>query len=107
MNRLVAMCIAGFTLAAAPVFAQEVPRQAQQAVTLVGLPVYSSDGEKIGEVVQVGQYEGQKAVVAKMEPAIGVGPQGVLIPDGAYTEKSDRIELPLTATEVKDTLSKE
>ena len=107
VKRLFALCIVGVALVAAPVSAQEVPRQAQQGITLVGLPIYSSDGEKVGEVVQVGLYEGQKAVVAKMEPAVGVGAKGVLIPDGAYTEKTDRLELPLTSSEVKDTLSKD
>ena len=43
-----------------------LPATAQQT----GGQFYSSDGEKLGEVTQVGMHEGRQAVVAQLEPAL-------------------------------------
>jgi len=91
-----------------PSFAQQAqPPAAQVQPPLVGLAVYSSDGEKLGQVTQVGTAEGKPAVRAELGGFLDVAPSLVLIPVGMFEQKPDRIELTMTAAEVKDTLSKQ
>jgi sporulation protein YlmC with PRC-barrel domain len=89
-----------------PAMAQQTPPDtAQQETSIIGLPIYSSDGEKLGEVTQVGLHEGQRAVVAQLEASLGEGAM-VLIPTEIMTQQGDHLELPMTVEEVKNTLSK-
>jgi len=86
---------------------QPQPPAAQVQPALVGLAVYSSDGEKLGHVTQVGTAEGKPAVGAQLGGFLDVAPSMVVIPVGMFEQKPDRIELAMTAAEVKDTLSKQ
>ncbi len=78
---------------------------AQTETDLMGLPVYSSDGQKLGEVTQVGNADGQVAVRAEMGEFLGIGSKSVIIPAEVYEQKGDRIELSMTAQEVRKRLS--
>jgi len=90
----------------APALAQQVPpAPTQQETTIVGLPLYSTDGEKLGEVTQAGMHEGQQAVLAEMGTFLGMGPKPVLIPAEMVTRKGDRAELTMRAEEVRKLLS--
>lgn len=80
---------------------------AQGEVALVGLPVYSSDGQKLGEVTQVGTAHGQRAVQAEIGGFLGIGSSPVVIVGNAFQEKGDRIELLMTADEVRDSVAKQ
>lgn len=44
---------------------------------------------------------------AEMEESLGIGSHNVIIFADAFQHKNDRIELSMTAAEVKDTLSKQ
>jgi hypothetical protein len=65
-----ALALAGTTTSA---LAQEQPPAAQPEVTLVGLPVYSSDGQKLGAVTEVGISGTQRAVRAEIGGFLGIG----------------------------------
>ena len=80
---------------------------AQVEPALVGLVIYSSDGEKLGHVTQVGIAEGKPAVAAQLGGFLDVAPSMVVIPVAMFEQKPDRIELAMSAAEVKDTLSKQ
>ena len=91
-----------------PSLAQQVPPPAAEAQPpLVGLAIYSSDGHKLGQVTQVGTASGQPAVRAELGGFLDVAPSAVVIPVSLFEQKSDRIELALTAEEVRATLSKQ
>ena len=99
-------------VAAGPVAAQQAPSAENQpgasaAAALVGLPVYSSDGQRLGQISEVGSSSGRPAVRAELEESLGIGSRNVIIFAHAFQQKSDRIELMMTAAEVKDTLSKQ
>lgn len=102
-------------LAATPLLAQQnQPQQGQtpspqmeQGKAMVGLPVFSSDGQKLGEVIEVGQSGGQEAIRAEMGEFLGLGSTAVVIGADIFQKKADRIELSMTAAEVKDTISKQ
>lgn len=98
----------GIALSAAPATAQQNEQSTPQAdLVLVGLPIYSSDGEKLGQVTQVGTAAGQRAVQAQIGGFLGVETSTVVIAANAFQQKPDRIELSMTAAEVGETLSKQ
>jgi len=100
------MIAVAIALSFPPAMAQQArPDTAQPGTSVVGLPIYSSDGAKLGEVTQVGTHEGQQAVVAQLEPSMGTAAR-VLIPAEMMTQRGDRLELPMTVEEVKKTISK-
>jgi hypothetical protein len=104
---LVAIVLAT-ALATMPASAQQSqPPATDLESALVGLPVYSSDGEKLGEIIGAATRGGQTAVRAEMGPFLGLGPSPVLIDAGVFQKKGDRIELTLTAAEVRERVSKQ
>jgi len=98
-----------------PSFAQQVPPPAQQieppAVLtehkLVGLAVYSSNGEKLGQVTQHVGTAGGQPVRAELGGFLDVAPSAVVLPATMFAQKPDRIEVSMTGAEVKETLSKQ
>ena len=99
-------------LAISPVSAQQGPspdKPAAQQVdpSIVGLSVYSSDGQKVGHVSEVGTSAGEPAIRADMGEFLGISPGSVIIGGKAFEKKADRIEIAMTAQEIKDTISKQ
>jgi sporulation protein YlmC with PRC-barrel domain len=94
-------------VAAGPGFAQERQPPAAQMESLVGLAVYSSDGQRLGEIREVGMSGTQPAVRADIGGFLDVAQSAVVIPINMIVQKPDRIELSMTAAEVKDTLNKQ
>lgn len=96
-------------LAIAPAIAQQQnqPTATEGAIAMVGLPIYSSDGEKLGQVTKVGTSGGQPAVQAEIGGFLGVEQSTVVISAAAFQQKPDRLELTMTAAEVGQTLSKQ
>jgi PRC-barrel domain len=112
---LVAAGILGAALAG-PLSAQQSPPaedrppapQLQADKAIIGLPVFSSDGQKLGEVTDVEAVSGdQPAIRAEMGEFLGIGSMPVVIAPDAFLKKDDRIELAMTAAEVRDTLARQ
>ena len=80
---------------------------AQTETELVGLPVYSADGQKLGRIINAATSYDRAAVVAEMGEFLGIGTTNVVIDPELFQRKLDRIELSMTAAEVKDTISKQ
>ena len=103
-----AAAVIAAVLIATPTLAQQTqPPAVQTEHPLVGLAVYSSDGAKLGQVTQVGTAGGQPAVRAELGGFLDVAPSAVVIPATMFEQKPDRIEVSMTAAEVKETLSKQ
>ena len=106
MRSVLAAVVLAVTLVTAPASAQQVqPPVTQEETALVGLPLYSADGEKLGEITQVGMHGEHKAVQAEIGGFLAMGPKTVIIPLVALEQKDGRVELGMTAAEVKDMLS--
>ena len=69
---LLAGALATVTTMSASAQQSQLP-PAQTETELMGLPVYSSDGQKLGEVTQVGNSDGQMAVRAELGETLGIG----------------------------------
>jgi len=98
-------------LAGAPARAQQKqePRPAAKVeAELIGLPIFSADGKRIGKVLAVGTDEDDHPVlVGEIERPLGmVGAELVAIPTDMFVRKTDRIELAITAAEIRSKLSR-
>lgn len=94
--------------AAAPAAAQSgrKPATGKADRALVGLPLFSSDGKRIGRIVAAGTDDDNQAVlVAEIERPLGIGSDAVAIPFDMYVRKGGRVELTITAAEVADRIS--
>ena len=80
------------------------PDTAQPETSVIGLPIYDSEGSKIGQAMQVGMHEGQQAISAQLEPSL-MGAK-VIIPATMMTQQGDRLELAMTAEQVRQQISK-
>src|SRR5262245_32366766 len=74
------------------------PRPSQPPPTteraVVGLPIFTSDGEEIGKVLATGTDEdGLAVLVAEIERPLGMGPIAVAIPTDMFAPMTDRIEI--------------
>ena len=83
------------------------PEAQQPDPGMVGLAVYSSDGQKLGQVAEVGMSAGSPAIRAEMGEFLGLGATSVVIHADAFERNGDRIEVAMTAAEIKDTISKQ
>jgi hypothetical protein len=74
---------------------------AGSSVLLVGLPVFTSDGQEIGKVIGWAKHQGEHLLIAEIEQRLGIGSQPLAIPIDMFVQRADRIELTLTAKQVK------
>jgi hypothetical protein len=107
----------GFAIAlaaAAPAAAQsdtpttnETPSVDQTEKQLIGAPVYSSDGEQLGQVVDGAMADGKpRAVRAELGQFLGLGTATAMISGEIVEQKTDRLEVAMTADEVRKVLTK-
>lgn len=85
---------------------QQATRQSQapaQQLNWVGLPIYSADGKKLGEVtaVQIAPDGKLQAVQAEMGYVLGLGANSVLISPDDLQLRENHIELPMPADDVR------
>ena len=84
--------------------ATEAPAQQQidQVEALVGLPIYSSDDQKVGQVKSVDAgANGTITLEAEIEGFLGLGSSSVRLTSDQFQQKGDRIVLSKTAGEVR------
>ncbi|MBO0764627.1 MAG: PRC-barrel domain-containing protein [Hyphomicrobiaceae bacterium] len=103
-DRLAAAAVA-LALAGAQATSQDAQRQpratSQPHQTPAGLPLYSSDGRKLGKVIATGlDSDDEPVLVAEIERPLGIGPQTIAIPTNMFVPRRDRIELTITEAEV-------
>jgi hypothetical protein len=71
------------------------------------LPIFTSDGVQIGEVAETGTDEdGHLVFLAELAKPLGIGTEIVAIPLELIVLRKDRVNLVLTATEVRQRLSR-
>jgi hypothetical protein len=89
-----------------PEAAERKPAAGRSQSSLVGLPVYSADGQKVGRILATGVDDGNRPVlVAEFERPLGIGTDAVAIPYDMFERKPGRIELTITAQEIAKRLS--
>jgi len=81
------------------------PPTAERAV--VGLPISTSDGEEIGNVLATATDEdGLAVLVAEIKRPLGMGSIAVAIPPDMFVLMTDRILLAITKLEVSQRLAR-
>ena len=71
---------------------------------MIGWPIYTSDGFKIGEVTNIGTYKGQRSMIGEVGLTLGLGIRHVLIPRDLAIIQNDRIVLTITKDRVSQVL---
>jgi len=71
---------------------------------IIGRPIYTSDGFKIGEVTNIATYKGQKSMIGEVGLTLGFGTRLVLIPRNLAIIQNDRIVLTITKDRVSQVL---
>jgi hypothetical protein len=80
---------------------------AKQETQLYGLPIFTSDGVRVGVVAETGtDNDGRLVLLSELERPLGIGMQIVAIPLELIVIHADRVDLFLTAAEVRERLSK-
>jgi len=113
--RRILLSIVVVMAAASSTYAQDVVRkpdangsrptatQPPLAQALVGVPVYSSDAQKVGQItaIDVGKDGRINSVQAEIEGFLGLGTNSVRLSSDQFQEKGDRIVLSKTAEQVR------
>jgi sporulation protein YlmC with PRC-barrel domain len=107
LKTLLAVAVA-VALTVMPGLAQEMHQRprAGSAALLVGLPVFTSDGQEIGKVIGWAKHQGEHLLIAEIERPLGIGSQTVAIPIDMFVQRVDRIELTITAEQMADKLAR-
>ncbi len=80
------------------------PPELQLDDTLIGLPVFTSDGQRVGVVVEMGVDDEEPVVIAEIDRLMGFGSIPVAIPADMFVSKGTSIELTITAAQLRKTL---
>jgi hypothetical protein len=83
--------------------AQPISEQptAEDAAKFVGLPIFTLDGARIGTVLKAGLDEDELVAVADIRGKQGRSRQILVIPANVFVVKAGRLELLLTATQLR------
>ena len=104
MSRTLMVATIAAALAMGPVVAQQGLQR--PAAALVGLPVFTSDGQLAGRISNLGRdVQGQAVLIAELDRPLGIGPRTVAIPIDLFVQRPDRIELTITGEQVSDRLA--
>ncbi len=90
-----------------PSLAQQRPDRpplSQIDESVIGLPIFSSDGVRMGVVTEVGTDDGEPVIVAEIDQPLGIGAVPVAIPTDMFVHTGQAIKLTITASEVRRNL---
>lgn len=80
------------------------PPLSQIDESVIGLPIFSSDGVRMGVVTEVGTDDGEPVIVAEIDQPLGIGAVPVAIPTDMFVHTGQAIKLTITARQVRRTL---
>ena len=95
-------------LSTVPAIARTAPEPsvAEGEVRIFGLPIFTSDNVQIGAVAETGtDDDGHMMLLAEIDSVLGMGSRIVAIPVELIVLRTGRVDLFLTAAEVRDALS--
>jgi hypothetical protein len=88
---------------------QQASSQPQQQRSLAGLPIFSSDGVKVGEVstVKTGLDGRPQMILAELGSFLGLGTSTVLITPDELESRSDGLQLRMPAEQIRSVLQEQ
>jgi sporulation protein YlmC with PRC-barrel domain len=104
MKLSILACLACLVVAT-PVSHGQTPPSAKRVV--IGMPIYTADGEKIGEVTNFATHRGERSIIGEVGQMLGLGTRHVLIPKSLATIQDGRIVLTITSDRVSEVLAKD
>ena len=103
MKHAVVASVALFLLAGTPAALAQTGT-AHTDTSVIGMPIYTSDGLMIGQVTTLGRYRGESSMIGEVGRLLGFGTRRVLIPDSLATVENDRVILTIPSDRVNDLL---
>lgn len=103
MHKTVMACLAVFLTTATPAALAQTDT-AHKDTSVIGMPIYTADGMKIGQVTTLGRYRGENSMIAEVDRFMGFGTRRVLIPDTMASVENDRVTLTITSDRVNELL---
>ena len=103
MKTVVTASVALILLLMAPA-AYAQTETAHTDTSVIGLPIYTSDGMKIGEVTTLGTYKGETAMIGEVGTLLAFGTRRVLVPGAMARVQNDRVALTITSDRVHELL---
>jgi hypothetical protein len=103
MYKTVMACLALFLTIATPAALAQTDT-AHKDTSVIGMPIYTADGMKIGQVTTLGRYRGESSMIGEVGRLMGFGTRRVLIPDAMATVQNDRVMLTITSDRVNELL---
>src|SRR5689334_3626448 len=108
MNKVAAIaCVAALLLGGAPPAVTSQTITAHLDASVIGDPIYTADGMKIGRITAIGTYHGKPVMIGEVARLMGFGMRRVLIPDEMATVQGDRVVLSITLDRVEEVLNAE
>ena len=105
MNKAAIVCVAALLLGGAPPAVTSQTITAHLDASVIGHPIYTADGMKIGRVTTIGTYHGKPTMIGEVARLMGFGVRRVLIPDQMATVQGDRVVLSITSDRAEEILS--
>jgi hypothetical protein len=103
MHKTAMACLALLLTVAAPAASAQT-ETAHKDTSVIGMPIYTADGMKIGQVTTLGRYRGESSMIGEVGRLLGFGTRRVLIPDTLATVENDRVTLTITSDRVNELL---
>jgi PRC-barrel domain len=105
MNKAAIVSVAALLLGGAPPAVTSQTITAHLDASVIGHPIYTADGMKIGRVTSIGNYHGKPTMIGEVARLMGFGVRRVLIPDQMATVQGDRVVLSVASDRVEEVLS--
>jgi hypothetical protein len=77
------------------------PPRAEDGTKIVGLPVFTLDGARVATVLEAGEDEGEMVALAVIRDKRGRTTRLLIIPANLFVIKAGRLELLLTARQLR------
>jgi PRC-barrel domain protein len=103
MKQAIMASLALFLLAGAPAALAQTGT-AHTDTSVIGMPIYTSDGMMIGQVTTLGRYRGESSMIGEVGRTMGFGTRRVLIPDTLASVENDRVVLTISSDRVNELL---
>jgi hypothetical protein len=100
----VLVTVMGLSFPALAQLRPERPAISRVDESLIGLPIFSSDGVRLGVVVEVGLDDDEEIAIGAFDQPLGIGSVTVAIPADLFVRSAGSIKLIITAIELRANL---
>jgi hypothetical protein len=102
--RAIAVSIA-LVVANLPVLGQPTGDTSQAAPVVVGLPIVSADGERVGQATRIEVDGSEEVLIGEIDGVLGARSDTIATPIAIVVRRAEHFQLSMTAAEIRDLIS--